>query len=202
MLAQIVLGGDEREDLLITARLADERIEPFRALIPPMTEQLGIVRRQDQRRHIHRGGEVLDLIDAGAEEMRGVFAGRLERRVSVIGLLRTGATGNAMILETGEAANFRNGQVSLNIVKVEVEPDVAVEVAIPGVPWIPFVLRPDLFGGIKIAAENGDAVRGEEGREYAAARAGRGIEHAVRIGDKPADVWRLQCVLQAVHVGT
>src|SRR5262245_36776841 len=45
-----VPGRGERDGVLVVRELADEEIEPLRALEPPVAEQLGVVRR-DEARH-------------------------------------------------------------------------------------------------------------------------------------------------------
>ena len=47
VLFQIFRGGDERDVLLLLAQFANEEIDELGAFIPPMAEELGIVRRDD-----------------------------------------------------------------------------------------------------------------------------------------------------------
>src|SRR5439155_4262977 len=70
--------------------------------------------------------------------------------------------------------------------------DVAVEIAIARIARVTFVPAPDLFGGIEVATERGDAVWGEDRGEHAVTWTGPGVEHAVRVRDKPTNVRLLQ----------
>src|SRR6059036_4333183 len=97
-----------------------------------------------------------------------------------------------MVLDAGEAADLGRGQVRPEVIEVKVEADVAVEIAIARVARITLVPAPDLFGGIEVAAEGGDAVGGEDRGEHAVSWTGTGMEHAVGVGDKPSNVRLLQ----------
>src|SRR5439155_6618669 len=158
-------------------------IEPFGTFIPPVAEQLGVVRGKNQRRTVHDRVESLELLQARAEEMAGVLVRGAQRGLAVINLLQVG-TGDAMILDASETADLRRRQVWPHVIEVEVKADVAVEIAIARVARVAFVPAPDLFGGIEVASERGDAVWGEDRGEHAVTRTGPGVEHAVRVCDK------------------
>ena len=158
MHAQIFLGRDQREGLLVVIGLAHEEIEELRPFIPPVAEQFRVVRRQHQRRAIQDAGQLLDLRHARVEKMPGMLgrhppAPRRGRRSAC-----PARPGDAEILDAGEAAMVRRRQVRPHVVEVQVEPDVAVEIAVARVAGIAFVLAPDLAGGFQVAPEGGDAV--------------------------------------------
>ena len=83
MATEILLGRDEFKNLLVVVSLAHEEIEELGSFIPPMPEQLRVVRREDERRAIEDAGELFDLFDARFEKMIGVpVGGRAARRGS------------------------------------------------------------------------------------------------------------------------
>ena len=75
-----------------------------------------------------------------------------------------------------------------HIVEIQIEPDVAVKIAIARVAGVTLVLAPDLPRGIEVAPEGGDAVWREDRCERAVARTRLGVQDAVRVEDEPADV--------------
>src|SRR5207248_2481545 len=135
------------------------------------------------------------------EEITGVFVRGAQRGAPVVGFLRARAAGDAMILDAGKTAMFGRRQIRPHVIEIEVEADVAVEIAITRVAGISFVPAPDLFGGIELATERGDAVRREDGREHAVARPRPRVQHTVRVRDEPADVRLLQNSFHAGGVG-
>ena len=88
-----------------------------------------------------------------------------------------------------------------DVIEIQVEADVAVEIAVTRVAGIAFVLAPDLPRGIEVAPERGDAVGREHRRERAVARTRTRVQHAVRVEDEPADVRLLQKCFDAGDVG-
>ena len=77
--------------------------------------------------------------------------------------------------------------VGLDIVVLEIEPDIAVEIAVVSVAGVTFLRTPDLLGGFDIASERRDRRRGEHGRVNPEARTRMAEHDAVRIHDEPAD---------------
>src|SRR5207248_2892846 len=81
---------------------------------------------------------------------------------------------------------------------IEVESDVPIEVAIPRITRITFLLAPDLSRRLMVAAEGGDAVRGENGSKRPVPRPRPRVQDTVCFQNKPADV----CLLQKIfHTG-
>jgi hypothetical protein len=134
MAAQIFFRRDQLENLLVATRFAHKGIEKFRAFVPPMAEQLGVVRRDDERRSVEDAGEFPDLCHARFEKMARVLRRRMQRRATVIDLLVRCAAGNAEILYAGETPMFRRGQMRFHVVEIQVESNVAVKIAIA---WSP-----------------------------------------------------------------
>src|SRR5712692_1829031 len=58
---QILRRGNETKHLLVIRDLTDEKVEPLRSLEPPVTEELRVVRCNDQWWTIHRSRQPLDL---------------------------------------------------------------------------------------------------------------------------------------------
>src|SRR5271165_569453 len=98
MLAKIFVRGDEADDFLVVVGFADEVIEKFRAFIPPMAEQLGVIRRYYDRRAVHEGRQVLHLAHARAEKMSGVLRRLVQRSLALIYLFIGRAAGDAVVL--------------------------------------------------------------------------------------------------------
>ena len=166
-----------------------------------MAEQFGVVGRDDERRAIHDFAELARLLATGGEEVGGVRFHGCEREGAVIDFLVRRGTGDATILEAGEAPQVRAGQVGADVVEVEVEAHVAVEVAIARVAGIALVAAPDLACGFEVAGEGGDAIRREHGGEDAVARPRSGVQQPVRVHDEPADVRLLEHSFDALEVG-
>src|ERR1035441_8098394 len=104
MAREIFAGREERDGfLLLVADLADEEVEKLRSFIPPMPEQLGVIRRDDDGRAIQDAFELVDLCDAFVEEMPGVLARGGEGVVALVNLLFALA-GDAEIFDAGEPA--------------------------------------------------------------------------------------------------
>ena len=199
---QIFAGRDAAKGfLLLVAEFAHEEIEELRAFIPPVPEQLGVIRRNDDRRTIQKRREPAGL----ARCVRRENAARVRWRRRARGRAGKSASrpfaGDAVIFDAGEPAVVRRGQMRLDVIEIEVEADVAVEIAVARVAGITFVLAPDLPRGIEVAPERGDAVGREDRRERAVARTRLGVQNAVRVENEPADVRLLQKLLDAAGVG-
>ena len=96
--------------------------------------------------------------------------------VALINLFRSRAAGNAVILHAGEPAIGWRGQVGLDVIKIEVEADVAVKIAVTRIAGITFVFAPDLARGIVVSPESGDAIWRENRRKRAITRPWIGVE--------------------------
>src|ERR1017187_3344086 len=124
-----------------------------------------------------------------------------DARLAIIDRFVGRAAGDAIVLDASEAALARRGQVRLQVVQIEVEADVAVEVAVTRVARVAGVPAPNLAGGIRVAAKGGDAVGREDRGKRPVAWAWSRVQKAVRVGDEPAEVGLLQHILQALHIG-
>src|ERR1017187_3363742 len=101
---QIFAGSYQRKSFLVMGCFPDETVQKLRAFVPPMSEQLGVVRREHQRWTIHDAGELLDLLHACFEKMLRVIGGGRQRGARVIDLFFRRAAGDTKIFDAGEAA--------------------------------------------------------------------------------------------------
>src|ERR1035437_2753568 len=100
-------------------------------------------------------------------------------RLAIIDRFVGRAASDAIILDAGEPALARRGQVRLQVVQIEVEADVTVEVAITRVAGVTGVTAPDLAGGIRVTAKGRDAVRREDRGKRRVAWPWPGMQNAV-----------------------
>src|SRR6266567_8998820 len=183
--AQIIPRRRQPDGLLVENRFADKVVQEFRPLLPPVAEQLGVVGRKQMGWTIQDAGEVSHLPRASLEEMAGVFRRGPQPGRPVVNPFFPFAAGNRVIFEAGKAPRAGHGQVRFYVVVVEVEPDVAVKIAVARVARIPFLFAPDLPRRIEIPAERRQAVLGEEGREHPVARPRVRVQNPVGIDDEP-----------------
>jgi hypothetical protein len=80
--------------------------------------------------------------------------------------------GDGVIFEAGKPAMMGGRQIGSDVIKVQVESNVTVEIAVARVAGIALLPAPDLAGCFQIAPKRGDAVWGEDGGEDAVARSG------------------------------
>ena len=151
------------------ADFAHEKIQKFRSFIPPMPEQLGVIRCDDDWRPVQNGFQLLNLRDALTQKMPCVFAGGRQGMVALVNLLLAFA-GDAKIFYAGKTAVVRRRQVRLDVIEIQIEADVAVEIAVARIAGIALVLAPDLPRGIEVAPKRGDAVRRVDRRKGAVTR--------------------------------
>ena len=105
-----------------------------------------------------------------------------------------------MIFDAGKTAHLRRRQIAPNIIEVEVKPDVAIEIPVTRIARITLLPAPDLFGGLEVAAERGNALGCKNRRKHAVTRTRACVQDAVRIHDEPADVRLLQDTFHAFRV--
>ena len=99
-----------------------------------------------------------------------------------------GAAGDLVVLDAEMAADAGLVQVRLEVFVIEVEADVAVEVAVVVVAGVALDGAPDLLGRFGVAGQGGDAALGAEDRGVdAVARPRLGEQDAVRVGEEVAD---------------
>ena len=186
MARQVVAGGGQLHRLLIVGQLADQEVEPLRTLEPPVTEQLGVEQRGDDRRPVHVRRAALDHVDLPAQEVGGVSVRALARRDMLVRLLAIGVAGDPVILEAGEDAGVAVENERPDVLEVQVEADVAIEVAIAGIAGVALVGAPHQPRRGGIAAERGGAVAAAERRQVAVSRSRRGVHDPMRLDEEEA----------------
>ena len=198
--AQIFVRRCKRDDVLIEERLAHEVIEKLNSFIPPMAKKFRVVGRKKQRFAPHDSSEMLHLADARIEKMLGVFRRHFQCGVAIIRQFFGKPTCDLMIFDSGEPAKFWRWQMRFDVIEIQIETDVAVEIAILNVAGITFFAAPDLARGIEVATECSQTVRRKNRREYAVARTRFRVENSVRVDDEPADVRFLKKIFHAIDV--
>src|SRR5258706_14564454 len=103
MALQIFRRCDERESFLVVVRLANEVIEKFGTLVPPMAEKFRVVRRHNDGRAVEGVGETLKLRNARGQKMAGMFVGSANCGGPVIYLFRSRAARDRVVLDPGKA---------------------------------------------------------------------------------------------------
>src|ERR1035438_691436 len=111
--------------------------------------------------------------------MAGMSLGGPHGRLPVINLFYRRTAGNPIILDAGEASLAGRRQVRLHVIEVQIEPDVAVEIAITWVPGVAGVPAPDLPRAIRIASKSGDAIGREDRRKRSVSRPWPRVQNAV-----------------------
>src|SRR4029077_12567656 len=111
-----------------------------------------------------RAGEPRDRPPAGLDEVTGVRLGALARTVRVVGFLVVVLPRDAVVLEPRVQPLARGRQVGPHVRELQVEADVAVEVAVPEVARIAFLGAPYLLRAVGISPEDRDARLAGDGR--------------------------------------
>ena len=76
-----------------------------------MAEQLRVVGRDQQRRAVKDQAEFVELFDARAQEMAGMFVGRAQGGRAVVKLFFPRPAGDAMVFDPGETARLGRGKI-------------------------------------------------------------------------------------------
>ena len=121
--------------------------------MPPMSEQLGIVRRDNKGLPVHHRSKVFYLFLAVKHEIARVFGGPVEGDLRLVWLLMIGFSGNPVIFYSYVAAVAVSVKVGFYIVIVQVKTNVAVKITIGIIARITFFVTSDLFGRLHLPAE-------------------------------------------------
>src|SRR5207237_4624646 len=141
------------------------------------------------------------LRDPGVDEVIGVGLGTGPGPLGVVRLLLIRLARDAVILEAGVNALAGRGQVGAHVLVVEVEADVAIEIAIPEVARIAFLGAPHLLGAVGVATEGGHAGVARDRRVHAVDRAGTGMRDAVGVDEEVAESGARELGIEAGFVG-
>jgi len=144
---------------------------------------------------------MLDLLFAIEHEVARVARGLLHSPVAVVRFLVRRLACDAEVLHAREAADAVGMDVRLDVVELEVEPDIAVEITVVVVAGVTFLRTPHLFRRLDVAPERGDARRREDRRVNPETRPRMAEHDAVRVHDEPADFGLMEKLLDAWHVG-
>ena len=119
-----------------------------------MAEQLGIVRADDEGRAIHAARETLGLPLPGRPEVRRMLTGTLPGDRGIVDpFVVQVLVGDRVILDAGVRAVPVGMDVRADVLEWQVEPDVAIEVAVVPVAGVTVAGAPHLPGGLGITAE-------------------------------------------------
>ncbi len=110
--------GDHGKSFLIMGGFAKEIVQKDGSLVPPVSVELGIVRAEDDRLGAHDPVEMFDLFFAIEHEVGGMFGGALASEVRSVGLLVSGASGDAVILEAGELSHAIGLDIRADVVVI------------------------------------------------------------------------------------
>ena len=175
---------DGLDRVLIVMQFAEQKVEPFRPLEPPVTEQLGVVRRDGDRRPVHHRGEPLRLLLAVEHEVAGMARGTLHGGRPVVDLLVIRLAGDPVILDARVDALAVHMDVWADVIIIQVPADIAVVIAIGRVAGIAFFGAPYLLRRFEVARKCGDAGGAEDGGVQAVARPRIGIEQSMRFREE------------------
>jgi len=64
-LSRYSLGVQQIERVLVEVDLAEQEVEEVGPLVPPVTEQLGVIGRHDDGLAVHERGQILRLFSRG-----------------------------------------------------------------------------------------------------------------------------------------
>src|SRR2546423_4779818 len=151
-----------------------------------MAEQLGIEWRDDDRIEIE-GAQVVELLPARAQEMRGMRVRHLRRGRRIVKLLLAMPAGDPVIFDAGKFSQSRI-RFRPKMFERPLEADVAVKFAIGWIAGITFSGAPDLPARIAIASERRRTGRREARSVDRAARPMIRQHQAMRINDEPTHV--------------
>src|SRR6516164_3124953 len=136
--------SNQAKSFLIKIRFPYEVIQEIQSLEPPMSEEFGVIRTNQQRRPLQDLRRTTDLLETLVEEMVGVLIGCSESDLAFVNRLAGAWTGDAVILHSGEGPLLAASQVGPHIIQVQVEPDVSVKIAIPEIARVSFGATPHL----------------------------------------------------------
>src|ERR1700758_3239001 len=154
MFFQIIARRDQFEGFLVVYRFPDEQVQKLGPFKPPMTKELGVKGRDNDRFDVGDVRQVLDLFYPAGNEIARVMVDRSVSPTRHVRLLVNGAPRDPVVFDTSKLSVAVLWQKRTQIVKVEVKTDVSIEIPISRVPGMPFLGAPDLFAGFSVSPEN------------------------------------------------
>jgi len=140
---------------------------------------------------------MLDLFFPVEHEVGSVLIGTFAGNGRAVRFLVLGTAGDAVIFKPCEFSNPVGLDVGADVVVIEIEAAVSIEVPVFGISGVTFLGAPNLLAGFDVATEGSRAGRGKEGGEDAVGGTGFGVEDAVSVDDKPADLGLLEIVFDS-----
>ena len=189
------------EDALVVRRLAQEMFEKLRTLEPPMTEQLGVERTDDDWINRHLRAERFKLADAVGQEIGGVRIRCELRPRTMVKLLVLGAPGDAVVFETGEFPLSIRAEERTQVVEAEIVADIPAPIAGGRVTRLSLFRAPDLPTRIAVAREDGRPFRRVARGVNGEARLRFAEHHTVCIEHEPFQVGLAQIFLNSRKIG-
>src|SRR5262245_12079600 len=134
--------------------------------------------------------------------MGGVVICRALSRGRVIQLFILGRTCNAIILNSRERPVLAARQVRLHVVKIQIEADVTIKVAVPSITGVSLVPAPDLFCRFQVPTKSRDAIGREDRCEYRVTRPRASMQDSMGFQHEPSKARLRQGVLDGLTVST
>ena len=153
-----------------------------------MTEQLRVIRTENERVDRHFRAKRFELLDAVGQKIRRVRVRRTLGPRTMVKFFVRRASGDAVVFQPGEFPLRVLAEKGPQVIQRQVVADIAVKIAVSRIARIPFLLAPHLPAGIAIAGESrrtfGCVTRGVDGEPGL-----RTPEHQpVRIDDEPLQI--------------
>src|SRR5947209_5739216 len=129
--------------------------------------------------------QFFNLLHSGGEEMAGMSVCRFEGGLALINFFGAGLARDAVVFDSGEGALLRRRQVWTQIIEIEIESDVAIEIAVARIARVAPFPAPDLPCGIRIASKRSQPARRNDRRKNGRAGARMRVKDAVSIENEP-----------------
>src|SRR5450432_273046 len=198
---EVVARRERLDGVLVEVKLTEQVVEKDRAFVPPVPEELGVVRAHDHGRPIHLGAQPPRLLLAVAAEVRGVQPRLAARDLRVVDpLVVELVVSDGVVLDARVDAMPLGVDVRLDVVERQVEADVAIEVAVMLVARVALLGAPHLLRRLEIAPERRDAARAVDRRIDAVSGPVIGEQDAVRVDEEVPDRGLAQQLVDAGHV--
>ncbi len=181
--------------------LAEEVVQEERPFVPPVSVQLRVVGADHDRRPVHPGRQVRNLLLPVHPEVLGVLARALARDVRVVDpLVVQLVVGDRVVLDPGVDAVPVRVDVGADVVHRQVVADVAIEVAVVRIAGVAFLRAPDLHRGLDVAGEGRDTRAAVDGGVRAVDGGRIGVEQSVGVDEEVADSGLAQELVDGGHV--
>src|SRR5688572_31701598 len=107
--AQVLPRCRQLDRILVVVRFANKVVQKLRTFVPPMSKELGVVRRKQVWRAIHNFSQLLNLFDAHLHEVLRMLGGRVQGGRTVVNFLFRSVARNGMIFDTCKGASAADG---------------------------------------------------------------------------------------------